>query len=196
MIGQGGEETVAIAEDHTGAQDDGRRQGLADGLLSAALGGGVVRGGLGVGAQGRHQDEVLDAAGGAYLGHMGSGLALDGFEALTHGFIKDSDQVDAGGGAFEGAFDIGFAGDVAAHDLDLTDVAHGLQVIGDGGFAHGDADAPALPRQGPHDLFADKARTAENRDYLRHDQSSVLLICATHPGPRKPLDNPRFLTTQ
>ena len=55
---------------------------------------------------------------------------------------------------------------IGLHRHHLADVAERLQMAGEIGAAHGDADAVAGARQQLHDLRADKARATENSDQL------------------------------
>ena len=59
------------------------------------------------------------------------------------------------------AIEIGIA-QVGLNQLDLADDAERAQEAGEVGAPHRDPDAPALARQGPHDVSAEETGAAEN----------------------------------
>ena len=77
---------------------------------------------------------------------------------------EDADQVDHGVGAGHRPVDRGAVAQVGLHRHDLADAAERLQMGGEVGPAAGGADAPAVPRQGAHDVAAEEAGGAEHGD--------------------------------
>ena len=119
---------------------------------------------MGVGADGRHLDQTADAGGDAGLGDIAAALDVGFLKAATRGFEQDADQVYGRVRALQGGGDVGGVGDVAAEGLDLAHVAEDAQVLGQGGLAHGDANAPAATGQGADGLGSDEAGAAEDGD--------------------------------
>ena len=111
-----------------------------------------------------------------------------GLEAATGRFEQDADQVHGGVRALQGGGDVGGAGDVAADGLDLAHVAEDAQVLGQGGIAHRDADAPAAAGQGADGLGSDEAGAAEDGDQAGGGFGHRAFLERRRESPRGPCD--------
>ena len=96
--------------------------------------------------------------------HLLGAERLHRVEALAAALEQDADQVDDDVGvAHRGLHRAGVA-HVGLHRMDLADPAERLQVAGEVGPPHRDADAVVPARQRPHQMAAEEARAAEDRD--------------------------------
>ena len=94
-------------------------------------------------------------------------LGADGLhrvEALAPALEQDADQVDHHVGVARGRLDRGGIAQVGLHGVDLADPAERLQVAGELGPAHRDADAVAALGERAHHMAAEEARAAEHGD--------------------------------
>ena len=119
-----------------------------------------------MGAERRHLDEVRNAGGAGRLGHGAGAEGLHGVEALTAAFRENTDEIDDGVGALDGAVDRPAIAQIGLHRHDLADRAERLHMAGEIGSAHRDADAPAALRQRTDRMAADETGPAEDRDQL------------------------------
>ena len=89
---------------------------------------------------------------------------LHGLEALPAALEQHADEVDHHVAAAHGRRDRVPGRADWPGPLDLADPAERLQVAGEIGAAHRDPDAVSALRQRAHDMAAEKARAAEDRD--------------------------------
>ena len=100
------------------------------------------------------------------LGDGAGAAGLDAREVLAAALLQDADEVDHRIGALDRGRDrIGIA-QIGLHGMDLADHAERLQEAGEIGPAHRDAHAIAALHQRAHDMAADEAGAAEDRDEL------------------------------
>ncbi len=108
----------------------------------------------------------LDAGISRRARNVASGVDMDRFEILLTALEEKARQVDRGLGTLERLRHLCGIADIAAHQLDLADRAHGRKEVGIGRMAHRDADAIAGLCQRAHRMPPQKPRTAEYRDDL------------------------------
>ena len=96
--------------------------------------------------------------------HLLGAERLHGVEALPAALEQDADQVDDDVGVAHGRLDRAGVPHVGLHGMDLPDPAERLQVAGEIRPAHRDADAVVALGQRPHQVAAEEARAAEDRD--------------------------------
>src|SRR5438270_7852370 len=117
-----------------------------------------------MGAERRHVNEARNAA---LVRRPCDGArteSMHGFEVLAAGPGENANKIDHSVSTLESARD---GSGVAQIRLDRVDLAHApgrLQVPGKIGPPRRDANAPAALRELAHDLPADEAGAAENRD--------------------------------
>ncbi len=122
-----------------------------------------MRGRLGVGADSRDVDERR--AGGACRARHGFGArGHHRIEALAAVLEQDADQIDDDIGVVHRRRDRIRITQIGLHGVDLADAAHRLQMEGEIGAAHRDADAVAAVGERAHHVAAEKTRTAEYRN--------------------------------
>ena len=90
--------------------------------------------------------------------------ALHGLEALAAGLEQDADEVDHHVAAAHGGGHRRPVAHIGLHRMNLADPPERLQMAGKIGPAHRDPDAVFAFRQRAHDMAAEKAGPAENRD--------------------------------
>ena len=103
-------------------------------------------------------------AGGGRLRDNGRALRLHRVERLTAALEQDADEIDDDVASCDGGLDRGRIAQVRLHGMDLPDAAERLQMAGEIGPPHRDADAEIAPRQRAHDMAPEEAGAAENRD--------------------------------
>ena len=89
---------------------------------------------------------------------------LHGVEALPAALEQDADQIDDDVGVAHRGLDRPGVPDIGLHRMDLADPAERLQVAGEIGPPHRDADAVVAPGQRPDQVAAEEAGAAEDRD--------------------------------
>ena len=94
---------------------------------------------------------------------LGAG-GLHRVEALPAALEQDADQVDHDVGVARGRLDRAGIAQIGLHGVDLADPAERLQMAGEIGPAHRDADAVAALGQRAHHVAAEEARAAEDGD--------------------------------
>ena len=104
------------------------------------------------------------AVGGGGQRHLLGAVRLHGVEALPAALEQDADQVDDDVGVAHRGLDRAGVPHIGLHRMDLADPAERLQVAGEIGPAHRDADAVVALGQRPHQVAAEEAGAAENRD--------------------------------
>ncbi len=85
-------------------------------------------------------------------------------EPLPAALEQDADQVDHQVGIAHGCLDRRRVTQIGLHSVDLSDPPERLQMAGQLGPAHGDANPVAALSERPHHMAAEKARAAEDRD--------------------------------
>ncbi|BAL73347.1 hypothetical protein S23_01210 [Bradyrhizobium cosmicum] len=98
---------------------------------------------------------------------LGDGLrafGLDGVEALRATLGEDAHQIDHDIRITQRRLDRGRIPQIGLHDVDLPDLARGLQVSGQFRPPHCSTDPVIPPAQRADDIPAQKPRSAENRD--------------------------------
>ena len=116
-----------------------------------------------VGADRRDVDHARAMVGGGERDRFGA-ERLHGVEPLPAALEQDADQVDHDVGVAHRGLDRAGVAQVGLHRMDLADPAERLQMAGEVGPAHRDADAVVAPGQRPHQMAAEKAGAAEDRD--------------------------------
>ena len=89
---------------------------------------------------------------------------MHGVEALAAALEQDADQVDQHMRVARRGLHRGRVAEVGLHGVDLADAAERLQMAGEIGPAHRDADAVMPLRQRPHHMAAEEAGAAKYGD--------------------------------
>ncbi len=92
--------------------------------------------------------------------------ALHGVEALAAALEQDAGEVDHHVGVARRGLDRARIAHVGLHGVDLADAAERLQMAGEIGPAHRDADAVVAFRQRAHQMAAEETGAAEHGDQL------------------------------
>ena len=100
---------------------------------------------------------------------------------LASALEQDADKIDHHVGAARRGLDRSRVAQVGLHRVDLADPAERLQVAGEFRPAHRDADAVAALAQRAHDVAAEKARAAIDRDQ-RVDMGMAVISCSSPVG--------------
>ena len=87
-------------------------------------------------------------------------------EALPPALVQNPDQIDHDIGVARGRFDRAAVAHIGLHRVDLPDPPERLQMAGEFGPTHGDANPVAALGQRAHQMAAEKARAAEDGDEL------------------------------
>ena len=104
---------------------------------------------------------------------------LHGVEALAAALEQDAGEVDHHVGVARRGLDRARIAHVGLHGVDLTDPAERLQMAGEVGPAHRDADTVVALGQRTHQMAAEEAGAAEDGDQLvvvgldRHASRSI-----------------------
>ena len=148
--GEAVEEIVLRPEHDRRPHDDGLRLRGQHQPFARGLGAGVARGRVLVGADRRDVDQAR-AMGARRQRHLLGAEGLDGVEALPAALEQDADQIDQHIGVARRRLDRRRVAQIGLHRVDLADAAERLQVAGEVGPAHRDADAVvrAWPARAP-----------------------------------------------
>ena len=122
--------------------------------------------------------DIVDAGGFRRLGDHARAARLNGREFLRAGFSKDADKINHRRGAAQGRRNRLRTAHIGLYRHHLADAAERLKKEGKVGPPASDAHAPAVARQRPDDVAADKAGAAEHRHHPSF--ANGLVIVADH----------------
>ena len=98
--------------------------------------------------------------------HSRRAFQMNGIKRLPPARRQDANEVNNRVRAFYGRAHRGWIAQIGLHGVDLPDIPHRLQMAGKIRPPNRRPHAPSLPRERPHRVPANKARTAKNRNKL------------------------------